>query len=403
MMLVLRRLADEGRTIVLTTHATRTIELCDRIVIVAGGLVVFVGTPAEALEHFGVDDIVHIYRALAQVPAEELLARFRSSEASTRNVTSRLITPLDPAARTAKAHAARDNAAREAVRQLPHLISRDIRITLSDRVNMLLRIAGPVVLAGSLLLTFDSKIFALEAADGGNDLNVITLLYLAAAVSLFLGSFTASNVITREAAIFRRERLVNLSPLAYVTSKVAILTVFAAIQSALLTAVLALGFDLPGPAAEVLTSLFLAFGLTALCGMGMGLLVSALSPSPDRAAMLVVLLLIPQLIFAGSTVPRSEMRAPAKLVSDVTISKWSLELLGGSVDIDDAIFRQSFRTFTDGTSGMELSLSIQGPFQFAFRDPLLPKWLVLGGWALALVLATYLVQRFKGRVRWLPG
>jgi ABC-type multidrug transport system permease subunit len=258
------------------------------------------------------------------------------------------------------------------------------------------------VLAGSLLLTFDSRIFALEAKDGGDNLNVITLLYLAAAVSLFLGSFTASNVITRESAIFRRERLVNLSPLAYVTSKVAILTVFAVIQSALLTAVLAFGFNLPGPAFDVLSSLFLAFALTALCGMGMGLLVSALSPTPDRAAMLVVLLLIPQLIFAGSTVPRSEMRAPARLVSDVTISKWSLELLGGSVDIDAAIFDQSFHEFVDGASGLTQVIQRHGPFEFAFRDVLWPKWVVLGAWAFAFVLATYLVQRFKGRVRWLP-
>jgi hypothetical protein len=153
----------------------------------------------------------------------------------------------------------------------------------------------------------------------------------------------------------------------------------------------------------VLASFFFAFGLTALCGMGMGLLVSALSPTPDRAAMLVVLLLIPQLIFAGSTVPRSEMRTPARLVSDVTISKWSLELLGGSVELDDAIYKQSFYDLTDGMSGLTISVSFQGPFHFAFRDALWPKWVVLGAWAFAFILATYLVQRFKGRVRWLPG
>lgn len=402
MMTLLRQLADDGRTIVLTTHATRNIEVCDRVVIVAGGLVVFVGTPSEVLDHFGVDDIVHVYRALAEDPPERLLAQFRSSEASMRNVTSRLVTPADDDGITGPRPRSTESSAREAIRQFPHLVSRDMRVTLSDRVNMFLRIAGPIVLAGSLLMTFDSRMFAVKEADGGNDTGTITLLYLAAAVSLFLGAFTAANVITRESAIYRRERLVNLSPLAYVGSKVAVLSLFAGVQSLLVTGVLAFGFNLPGPTFQVLAGLLIAFGLTALCGMGIGLLVSALSPTPDRAATLVVLLLIPQLIFAGSTVPRSEMEAPAKLVSDVTISKWSLELLGGIVDLDESIFQQSFKAVPDGF-GNTFQFHVPGPWHHAFKGALWIRWVVLGGFAVVLVATTYLVQRLKGRVRWMPS
>src|SRR5207237_914557 len=49
MMRLLRRLADDGGTVVLTTHATRNVMLCDRIVFLArGGHLAFVGTPRRA-------------------------------------------------------------------------------------------------------------------------------------------------------------------------------------------------------------------------------------------------------------------------------------------------------------------------------------------------------------------
>jgi ABC-type multidrug transport system ATPase subunit len=403
MMHLLRGLADEGRTVVLTTHATRNIEVCDRIVIVSGGLIVFAGTPQEALAHFRVDDFVSIYRVLAERTPEQLAAEFRSSEVYTRNVTSRLVTPVRSPEQQAQPVPRRPAGFREAVFQFRHLLGRDLRVTLSDRVNMAMRIAGPVVLAGSLLLTFESRIFAIEEENGGNAISAITLLYLAAAVSLFLGAFTAANVITRESAIYRRERLVNLSPAAYVLSKVGILTVFAIVQSAALVAVLQVGFDFPVPAGTLIPQLFGAFAITAMAGVGMGLLVSALSPNADRAATLVVLLLIPQLIFAGSTVPRSEMREPAKLISDATMSKWSLELLGGMTRLDASLFDQSFKS-VPGFPGEQMVVRVPDrPFEQAFKgDPAL-RWAVLSGFFLAFLVTTYAVQRSKGqrhRRRW---
>jgi ABC-type multidrug transport system ATPase subunit len=57
----LRRLADEGTTIVLTTHNTDDLRSCDRIVVVAAGRIVFEGTPTQARDHFDVDHLADIY------------------------------------------------------------------------------------------------------------------------------------------------------------------------------------------------------------------------------------------------------------------------------------------------------------------------------------------------------
>src|SRR6266496_1168803 len=54
MMHTLRHLADGDRTVVQVTHATENIALCDHVVFMASGRMVFFGPPADALNFFGV-------------------------------------------------------------------------------------------------------------------------------------------------------------------------------------------------------------------------------------------------------------------------------------------------------------------------------------------------------------
>jgi ABC-type multidrug transport system ATPase subunit len=53
MMHTLRHLADSGRTVMLVTHATENIALCDHVIFMASGRMVFFGPPADALSFFG--------------------------------------------------------------------------------------------------------------------------------------------------------------------------------------------------------------------------------------------------------------------------------------------------------------------------------------------------------------
>ncbi|HMQ35131.1 MAG TPA: FHA domain-containing protein, partial [Chloroflexaceae bacterium] len=66
MMYTLRRLADSGRTVVLVTHATANITVCDHVAFMAAGRLVYFGPPAEALGFFNVTsgDFADIYTKL---------------------------------------------------------------------------------------------------------------------------------------------------------------------------------------------------------------------------------------------------------------------------------------------------------------------------------------------------
>ena len=66
MMYDLNRLSDEGRTIVLVTHATANIEQCDQVAFLSQGRLTYYGPPNDALQFFGVRDFSDIYLKLSQ-------------------------------------------------------------------------------------------------------------------------------------------------------------------------------------------------------------------------------------------------------------------------------------------------------------------------------------------------
>lgn len=391
LMFQLRELADEGRTVVLTTHATRNIRMCDRVVVLHGGRLAFAGAPAEALAHFGVEDFAEIYGLLEGRDPATAGAQFTRAES--RRPAPAPATPLRAA--TVGLQAATEREPVPLLNQTWHLIRRDVRVLSRDRVNMSLRLLGAPALALLQLATFESGIFDLSREDGGNAQQALTLLYLASAICLFLGAFTSANVITREDGIYRRERLVGLSPVAYVAAKTLVLGAFSVLQGVLFVAVLALKIDLPPPALETGALLALALILTSLAGVAMGLFISALSPNADRAAILVVLALIPQLIFAGATVPRSEMSASSRAISDITITKWALELGGGITELEERFESQS-TLVVRAPDGSVVAVEIpEQPYADAFEGGVGVRWAVLAGFAVLFTGGTLVVQERK--------
>ena len=64
-MALLRRIADQGRTVMCATHVLGSLDKCDKVVLLAkGGRQVAVNTPARALAIFGTIDWCEVYRKL---------------------------------------------------------------------------------------------------------------------------------------------------------------------------------------------------------------------------------------------------------------------------------------------------------------------------------------------------
>ncbi|MGH3151049.1 MAG: ATP-binding cassette domain-containing protein, partial [Streptosporangiaceae bacterium] len=84
MMLMLRLLADQGRTVVLTTHAIAQVDVCDTLVLVGpGGHVIYADAPTAALGWFGVQALGDVFSLIESPEAAGQAAR-RVLEAQSR-------------------------------------------------------------------------------------------------------------------------------------------------------------------------------------------------------------------------------------------------------------------------------------------------------------------------------
>jgi len=368
MMELLRGIADQGRTVILTTHATRNVMLCDKVAFMArGGHLAFYGPPAEALTYFGVDDFVEIYRLLdADGAPEQASARFAVSEPFERHIASRLDAGAfagaasqgaDPPTGRARAIRTKRSGGPSWPRQLFWLTARYLSVLRGDRVALGMLLAAAPMIALVMGSTFDKHPFARTIDDGGDVSQAIALIYVVVAATIFLGSFVAARSIAEESAIYARERLVNLAIAPYVLSKVLALSLFALFQSAALVGVVAMRLEIPG-GTRMLVDWFGVVALVSLASLGMGLVVSALSTNTLRAMLLHSLVINPQLVLCGALVPLKQLDEGTKLVSNMTIGRWGVSFLGYLNDVND-LFEAQMGSFVTNDYADQFDLEPQ--------------------------------------------
>jgi ABC transport system ATP-binding/permease protein len=278
LMELLRRLADTGCTVIATTHVMENVYLMDQIAIISEGRVVFEGPPDEARSRFGVARLSSLYDALQAIDSKNLPAFEPTLPADLEQDT-----PAPPSL-------TKDRRALS----LPILLQRQLAIFRADTKNLIILLAQPVII-GALV--------AWAASDPQLE------QFFAYIATLWFGCSNSAQEIVKELPIYRREHLVGLSRGSYLTSKFIWMASLTAIQSLLLYATIAIGrLGVHGAIQWQIIGLI----LLAFAGTGIGLCVSAFARSPMQAVMLVPLLLIPQILFSGFTVPAKDM-APSVL------------------------------------------------------------------------------------------
>src|SRR5579863_257396 len=391
MMLLLRKLADRGHTIVLVTHATSNIDFCDYVCFLAeGGRLAFYGTPAEAQSYFGTGNFAEIYNALEptaddkKIPAEAE-EKFKHSPYYQRYIQE----PLDRelAGREAEFESmalARRPLRRRLRRQFWLLCRRYMRLLTHDMSTLMtLLLQAPII--GLILLylaapnTFDStsitscplranpvansgpivsfdcqrvvdllktpqgKSFAQQqgltsqqaledAITFNSGADAQTLLFIMAFAAVMFGCLNGVHAIVREVPIYRRERMVNLGIAPYMFSKIAVLGFFCLLQSAILVYFVNLKAPFQqGIFLPVLLEVYITMALTSLGGLMLGLAISALARNADRAMSYVPLVVIPQVIFSGIIF---KLNTPIlQAVGALFSARWAMAALGSSIGL----------------------------------------------------------------------
>ncbi|HET8839832.1 MAG TPA: ATP-binding cassette domain-containing protein, partial [Ktedonobacteraceae bacterium] len=176
MMILLRKLADKGHTIVLVTHATNNINVCDYFCFLApGGRLAYYGPPEGAKTYFQQPDFAEIYSILDPGDGGQTLSRERAEEFQQSAVYEQYIE--EPLSRRPKANTqllretqkqGRGSRRGMSWRQFRLLVLRYLELLKNDRGNLaILFLQAPVI--GLLLLAFINAV-------GTNGFNPTTML-----------------------------------------------------------------------------------------------------------------------------------------------------------------------------------------------------------------------------------
>ena len=336
MMKLLRRLADQGRTVLLVTHATKNVMMCDKVVILArGGYLAYFGPPEEALQYFGVSEFDEIYEQLetARRP-KEWAGHFHDSRQYREHVRARL-------AERGNGHSAAGDRRvlqppgesirrTSAMRQFWILSRRYLELVWRDKKTAALLLLIAPFLGGMDLLIWKRNMF--DPVDGKAE-QAITMLFLVGLITILVGTITSVREIVKEDAIYRRERMVCLQVLPYVGSKVAVGFLFAAYSAVVLFGFKLAAVDFSHLETVDIVRLFVPFLLGTFSGLMWGLVVSAFAPSEDRAMLLVILVLVPQFVFSGGMVPVSDLGTAGQTLGLITSTRWELGALATSAHV----------------------------------------------------------------------
>lgn len=331
-----RELADGGRMVVVVTHAVASLDIYDTVVFLApGGKVTYVGEPRGALVWFGAADYADVFLELEE-NGDAWAERFATSDIRRTSVDEPLIAhaaDFDSASNTpATADGPRRRGRMSGMRQVPTLVRRTTDVLVSTKGHFRLLLLQAPIIAVLLLLAVGTG--NLSDGPGSRPRVVLTVLMLGAAA---MGLVNSCREIVRELAVYRRERTVGLSLVAYLASKFAVFGTLALAQSVVLVAIVVSLQD--GPRHSVLLSppileLTVLVFLTALAAVAMGLAVSAWVSTDSAALVLIPVLLIAQLVLSDSMISVDDKPVLGQLAW-VSPSYWSFRGQAASAHLVD--------------------------------------------------------------------
>lgn len=322
----LKELSNKGKTIILTIHQPSLVnykKMDDMIVLTRGELAYFGPNYPDSIIFF--NDVTDSQEILSD-PDSALLG-LHSGESKNINWNNKYINSNiydkfvkdRSSTKHSESISTSDNNT-SFLTQLYTLTSRYFKIKIKDKVNTAILLAQAPIIA--ILLAF---LFSGEGLTFHRE-NPNILLFILVISSMWFGIINSVKEIVSEKAIYERERLIGLKLVPYILSKFIILSILSFIQVVILLFIVKAFVPLD---VQMLDLLILIF-ITALSGLAIGLLTSAIAKSVSQALSLVPIILLPMIIFGGGMIPINQLSSnsfylDAYRVSYLMPTRWSLE------------------------------------------------------------------------------
>ena len=375
-MVLLREMADAGRTVIVVTHAVENLALADQVlVLAAGGHLAYIGPPGQAPEYFGVPDISSVFLALEGTPGKEWTRRWQERLMREDSPAPTAATGDAPAERPSDGGRvgappiggrtrARVSRPTGALGQFTTMIARNVQVILADRTYAALLLVLPLVLAFTGFLVGSAD--GLGSGPGGLNPESRLLLLVLVLGAVFTGGATSVQELVKDRVIYQRERAVGLSRGAYVAAKALVLGLIAALQGFVFGALSLIGR--PGPDEPLILpghlDIVIMVAAATVTSCMLGLVFSAVLPTRDAALPALVIATMVQVVFSGA-IP---LRYPEVLdaVGWLMPGYWQFEAMAASVNLDQLLGPQAPGSWVHETATWWLSAGVLGLMSLLF-------------------------------------
>ena len=333
-MQTLRSLADDGRSVVVVTHNTAQLNLCDRLLILApGGRLAYFGPPQQALSYFNCSDFADLFNLLEHDTTTDWTGRFVASPLHDA------LTGPRPAQRAAQpaAQAAKAVAQQSAFAQFFTLCRRYLAVIAADRQYSVTLLILPLLLSLFAHAVPGKAGLSLSEAIANKSTQPSQLLVLLIIGGGLMGCAASIREIVKERAIYQREHGIGLSGGAYLASKLVVLTALTSLQGLILGFLGVVGLPppdqsvvLPWPRVEVAVAVV----AVTVVSMMIGLLISAMIGNADRGMPLLVLVVMAELVLCGGMFG-VKGRIPLEQLAWLSPSRWAYAMAASTVDLND--------------------------------------------------------------------
>jgi ABC-type multidrug transport system ATPase subunit len=326
-MMMLRRLADAGRVVLVVTHCLTHLDVCDQVLFLApGAKTAYCGPPGEIGPALGSTNWADIFATVAADPEgvhRKFLTRCRAENPTATLSRRRPGSALRPVPC-------------QVPRQVATLARRQLRLILADRGYFMFLAVLPFIL-GTLSLLVPGQVglgTANPRGDAPNEPAQIVLLLNISAV--FMGTALTIRDLVGERTIFRREQAVGLSATAYLLAKTAVYAVTAAVQTAVLTTIVVAGKGAPTRGAVAMgnpiVELYLTLATTAAVAAVIGLAMSAAAKSQDQILPMLVVSVMLSIVFCGGLFPVTG-RVVLDQLSWAMPARWGFAASAATIDL----------------------------------------------------------------------
>jgi ABC transport system ATP-binding/permease protein len=325
-------LAKDGRTVIIVTHSVANLGVCDRLlVLVPGGRVAFYGPPAEGLRYFGKTDWAEVFQAFDAEPDRDWAGDFKRSPFYAEHVAGALAQKVPPGARESPG---RPPAPRGALAQVSTLCRRYLAVIASDRSYLAVLGIMPIVIGLLLRAVPSPEGLAGKPGTNGDAESLLLVLVIGAC---FIGAANSVRELVKERSIYARERAAGLSSGTYLFSKIIVLGVISGVQALLLVVLGLAGRQMPAHGSLIkslpLVEIILAIVVLSLASMALGLLVSSIVSTSEKAMPLLVMLAIVQVILSGGVLPLNG-NVGLNQLSWISPSRWGFAATASTVKLN---------------------------------------------------------------------